>query len=48
MSFFGKSQTRKMTMRKMKETSRTMKVTMMKRMAEATRCRCAVCVSGEG
>jgi hypothetical protein len=48
MSFFGKSQTRERTMRKMKETSRTMKVTMMKRMAEATRCSCAVCVSGEG
>jgi hypothetical protein len=48
MSFFGKSQTRKRTMRKMKETSRTMKVTMMERMAEAIRCRCAVCVSGEG
>jgi len=35
-------------MRKMKETSRTLKATMMKRVAEATRCRCAVCVSGEG
>jgi hypothetical protein len=48
MSFFGKSQTRKRTMRKMKETPRTMKVTMMKRMGEATRCSRAVCVSGEG
>jgi hypothetical protein len=48
MSFFGKSQTRKRTMRKMKETSRTMKVTTMKRMTEATRCGCAVCGSGEG
>jgi hypothetical protein len=38
MSFFGKSQTRKRTMRKMKETSRTMRVTTMKRMTEATRC----------
>jgi len=48
MSFFGKSQTRKRTMRKMKETSRTMRVTTRKRMTEATRCGCAVCVSGEG
>jgi hypothetical protein len=48
MSFFGKSQTRKRTMRKMKETSRTMRVKAMKRMTEATRCGCAVCVSGEG
>jgi hypothetical protein len=48
MSFFGKSQTRKRTMRKMKETSQTMKVTTMKRMTEAIRCRCTVCVSGEG
>jgi hypothetical protein len=48
MSFFGKSQTRKRTMRMMKETSRTMRVTTRKRMKEATRCRCAVGVSGEG
>jgi hypothetical protein len=48
MSFFGKSQTRKRTMRKTKETSRTMRVTTMKRMTEATRCGCAVYVSGEG
>ena len=48
MSFSGKSQTRKRTMRKRMETSRTMKVTMRKRMAEATPCRCAICVSGEG
>jgi hypothetical protein len=48
MSFFGKSQTRKRTMRKMKETLRTMRVTTMKRMTEATRWRCVVCVSGEG
>jgi hypothetical protein len=48
MSFFGKSQTRKRTMRKMKETSRTMKVTTMKRMTEAIRYRCTVCVSGDG
>jgi hypothetical protein len=48
MSFFGKSQTRKRTKRRMKEASRKMKVTTMKRMTEATRCGCAVCVSGEG
>jgi hypothetical protein len=48
MSFFGKSPMRKRTMRKMKETSRTMRVTTMKRMTEVTRCGCAVCVSGEG
>jgi acetylglutamate kinase len=46
----GKSQTRKRTKKKkmMKETSRTMRVTTAKRMTEATRCGCAVCVSGEG
>jgi hypothetical protein len=48
MSFFGKSQTRKTTMRKMKETSRTMRVMTMERMTEATRCGWAVCVRGEG
>jgi hypothetical protein len=48
MSFCGKSQTKKRTMRKMKETSRMMKVTTMRRMTEATRCGFAVCVSGEG
>jgi hypothetical protein len=45
MSFFGKSQTGQTTMRKMKETSRTMRVTTMKRMTEAIRCSCG---SGEG
>jgi hypothetical protein len=48
MSFFGKSQTRKRKMRKMKETSRMMRATTMKRMTEATRFGYAVCVSGEG
>lgn len=48
MSFFGKNQTRKRTIRKMEETSRTVRVRTMKRMTEATRCGCAVCVSGEG
>jgi len=48
MPFFEKSQKRKKTKRKMKESSRTIKVTTMKRMTEAIRCRWAVGVSGEG
>jgi hypothetical protein len=48
MSFSGKSQTRKRTMSKMKEASRTMRVTTMKRMTEATQCGWAVRVSGKG
>jgi hypothetical protein len=48
MPFFGKNQTRKRTMRKMKEASRKMKVTTMRKTTEATRCGCAVCVSVEG
>jgi hypothetical protein len=48
MSFYGKSQTRKRTKRKMKETSRTMRVTTMRKMAEAIRCAWTVRVSAEG
>jgi hypothetical protein len=36
-SFFGKNGTRKRTKRRMKETSRTMKVTTMRRMVTGTR-----------
>jgi len=48
MSSFDKSQLRKKTKRKMRATSRTIKVTTMRKTAVPTRCRCTVCVSGDG